>query len=201
MIGRSRWITTGAALGGAALASLAVAGPVAAHTGHPADGLVDGVVHPLFGPDHLLAMVAVGVVAALASSRRLAWAVPAGFLGGMVLGGVAGIAGVSFPGLEVAVAASVVALGLLVTRAAPVRAVWLPVLAGLFGAAHGLAHGGELPADARPLVYVAGFVAATAALHALGVLGGTGLRSRPAVRTALGTAVAAAGAGLVVLAG
>lgn len=200
MTGRSRWITTGAALGGAALASVAAAAPAAAHPGHGTSGLADGLLHPVFGPDHLLAMVAVGVVAALATSRRIAWAVPAGFLGGMVLGGLAGMAGITFPGLELAVAASVVALGLLVTGVAPVRAAWLPVLAALFGAAHGLAHGAELPADARPVAFIAGFVVATAALHAAGVLGGTWLRQRPAVRAALGTLVAAAGAGLLVLA-
>jgi len=196
----SHWFIAAGASTGAVLASLVAAAPVSAHTGHPINGLGDGLVHPIFGPDHLLAMVAVGVVAALVTNRRIAWLVPAGFLAGMVMGGLAGLAGVSFPGLEVAVAASVVALGLLVTGLARVTDVWLPALALLFGAAHGLAHGGELPAGAAPFAYVGGFVLATAALHAVGMLGGSQLRARPGVRAAVGAALAAAGVGLLALA-
>jgi urease accessory protein len=191
---------TAAAAGGAALAFVASASPAAAHTGHPTDGLADGLLHPVFGPDHLLAIVAVGVVAALAVDRRIAWLVPGGFLAGMLLGGLAGMAGIAFPGIELAVAGSVVVLGLLVTGYARVAERWLPVVALLFGVAHGLAHGGELPENAAPLAYVAGFVVATALLHAVGLLGGSRLRSSRRVRVGIGTAVAAAGAALLVLA-
>lgn len=192
-------ITAGAAVG-AAVAFVASAAPVAAHTGHPTQGLVDGMLHPVTGPDHLMAMMAVGVVAALAVDRRVAWLVPGGFLAGMVLGGLAGMAGVDFVGIELAVAASVIVLGLLVTGYTRVAERWLPGVALLFGAAHGLAHGGELPDGATPFAYVAGFVVATAVLHAVGLAGGSRLRSSPKVRAGLGAAVAAAGVGLLVFA-
>ncbi len=194
-----RRATIAASLAGAVGAALLAAGPVAAHTGHPADGLVDGVVHPLLGPDHLLAMLAVGVVAALVADRRRAWLLPAAFVVGMIAGGSVGIAGVTFPGIELAVAASVVLLGLAVTGAVDTAQRWLPGVVVLFGAAHGLAHGGELPAGATPLAYVGGFVLATVALHGLGAVGGAQLRNRATVRAAAGTAVAAAGLGLVAL--
>lgn len=41
-------------------------------------------------------------------------------------------------------------------------------LAGLFAVAHGLAHGAELPLGVTPFAFADGFVAASAALHALG---------------------------------
>jgi urease accessory protein len=180
-------------LGAGLVAAVAVASPASAHTGHPAGGLADGLLHPVVGPDHLLAMLAVGVVAALVASGRLAWSVPAAFGGGMVLGGVAGIAGVSLPGVEAGVALSVVALGSVIAVGRRSRTVWLPVAAGLFGALHGLAHGGELPAGATPVAYVVGFVAATAGLHLLGAAAGRSLRPRASLRTGLGATLAAVG--------
>ncbi|MGQ8571924.1 HupE/UreJ family protein, partial [Klebsiella pneumoniae] len=61
-----------------------------AHPGHgDAAGLAHGFVHPLSGADHVLAMVAVGLLAALRGGRAL-WALPAAFLGMMVVGGVLG---------------------------------------------------------------------------------------------------------------
>ena len=81
-----------ASIAGAA-AVLLVAEPAAAHTGR-GTGVVDGVLHPLTGLDHLLAMVAVGVLAVLAVPRGRVWTAPAAFLGGMIVGGVAGMVGV-----------------------------------------------------------------------------------------------------------
>ncbi len=88
---RSARTWTATALAGTAGVLLAPS-PAGAHTGHPVDGLVDGVLHPLTGPDHLLAMVAVGVLAAVTGG--VAWWAPATFLGGMLAGGVAGVVGV-----------------------------------------------------------------------------------------------------------
>jgi urease accessory protein len=59
----------------------------AAHPHHDhAGGFLDGVAHPLFGTDHLLAMVAVGLWAAFAGGRAL-WALPLAFLGAMAVPG------------------------------------------------------------------------------------------------------------------
>jgi urease accessory protein len=185
---------------GALAAVVLTAAPASAHTGHPTDGLVDGLTHPVLGPDHLLAMVAVGIIAALVPDRRVAWLTPVGFVVGMVAGGVAGIAGVSIPGVELVVGGSVVLLGLAVLRGAAVTAVWLPAAAAVFGAAHGMAHGGELPEAATAGAYVVGFVVATIVLHAAGVGVGTWLRSRESVRTAAGLLLSVLGAGLLALA-
>jgi urease accessory protein len=172
---------------------LVPAAPALAHTGQGIDGMGDGFLHPLTGPDHLLAMLAVGAVAALAGKRWLAWATPVAFVGGMLVGGALGLAGVSIPGTETAIALSLVALGVIVATAAHREGAWLPVVVALFGVAHGVAHGGEAPTAAAPVAYVAGFVAVTIALHAGGAASGWLLRRTPAVRVAAGALVSGAG--------
>ncbi|WP_263140868.1 HupE/UreJ family protein [Pseudomonas sp. RIT-PI-AD] len=138
-----------------------------AHPGHDTSGMLAGVAHPLTGLDHLLAMLAVGLWAA--QQRGAArWALPLTFVGAMLVGGLLGFAGFALPFLEADIAASVLALGLLVALAArPPVSLALALTAG-FALVHGTAHGLELPDLASPWGYAAGFVAATAALHALG---------------------------------
>lgn len=186
-----------ASAAGAAAASLLVASPAAAHTGLPAGGAVDGLTHPLLGLDHLLAMVAVGVLAATARDRRIAWLTPAGFISGMIIGGLLGFAGVDAPFIELAIASSVVALGALIVIRTENSGLWLPLLAVAFGAVHGHAHGAELPTDAVPIAYMAGFVMATVSLHLAGTGIGLGLRRAPAVRVAAGALVSTVGVLLI----
>lgn len=203
---RSAPSRVGVAVASAAVAVVALASPAGAHE-LPGRGGLDGLAHPLLGADHLLAMVAVGVLAALVPAasgrRRVAWLVPTGFLAGMLVGGALGLAGVGLPGSEAVIGGSVVALGALVAvglgRGSLARpAAWLPLLAVALGAAHGHAHGAEAPAGAVPALYVAGFVAATALLHLAGAGVGLALRSRHLARVAAGSGVAAAGALLLV---
>lgn len=161
-------------------------------------GLAQGLAHPLGGLDHLLAMVAVGVWAAQRGGRAL-WAVPLAFVAMMALGGALGFAGWPLPWVETGIAGSVLALGLLIAFAVPLPISAAAAVVGLFAVFHGQAHGAELPQAASPLAYAAGFVAATALLHAAGVALGTMLR-RPMgerlVRFA-GAGMALAGLGFV----
>jgi urease accessory protein len=181
-----------ASLTGAAAVVLA-ASPAGAHTGGPVHGLADGALHPLTGVDHLLAMVAVGCIAAVGPGGRRPWAVVLAFLGGMIAGGALGLAGVGFPGVEAAIVASVVGLGLAVALAPRADAAWLLALVAAAGLAHGNAHGAEAPSAANPVLYVLGFVAVTAVLHAVGAFGGATVRRAPALRVAAGAGVAAVG--------
>jgi urease accessory protein len=185
---------------GAVVASLLVAAPAGAHTGEPTNGFVDGALHPVGGLDHVLAMVAVGVLAVLVAGRLPVWSLPAAFVGGMVAGGALGLADVPFPGVEVVIAGSVVVAGLAVAGAAPGRLPvgWLLGAVAIAGAAHGHAHGAEAPGTGSTLLYVLGFVAATFALHVAGAAGGLLVRRAAAVRAVSGAAVA--GAGLYLLA-
>ena len=130
---------------------------------------VAGFAHPLGGSDHILAMVAIGFWGVIAGGRAL-WVWPLAFVSTVLVGFVAGIAGIQVPLVEPAIAASIVVLGLLIAFA--VRApVWQgAVIAGLFAFFHGHAHGTEaLAAGVEPIVYASGFLLATAALHAVGL--------------------------------
>ncbi|EIM28157.1 HupE/UreJ family protein [Microvirga lotononidis] len=178
---------------------LAAATPALAHTGHDtASGLLAGISHPMGGLDHVLAMVSVGLFATLLGGRAL-WALPASFVGMMLVGGLMGLAGVGIPAVEIGIAASVVVLGAVVSLgwAWPVGAAM--ALVGLFAIFHGYAHGAEIPAEAGAALYSAGFALASMGLHGLGIaLGLLTARQAHASRLA-GAAVAVAG--IVLLAG
>lgn len=169
--------------------------PAYAHEGEGVKrGFLSGVLHPLAGIDHLLAMVAVGLWGAFLG-RPLIVALPIVFPAVMAVGGLLGIAGAPFPPVEIGIALSVLFLGAAIGTAyrAP---VWLAcALVGVFGLFHGYAHGQELPAASEPTAYGLGFILATGALHMAGIAIGL-LHRRPGGRTvtrALGFGVALAG--------
>lgn len=172
----------------------AVSMPALAHPGlhHVAD-FSSGLAHPLGGWDHLLAMLAVGL---WASQQRSATALALPLISPLVMiaGALAAASGIALPAAETGIAASVLVLGLLVAFAVKMP-VWggLPVVA-LFAAAHGYAHGLEMPEGGGIVLYGAGFVAATVLLHLTGLLAGRFLsRASGATVRALGAGVAAGG--------
>lgn len=133
-----------------------------------------GVSHPFFGVDHVLAMVAVGLWAALLGGRAL-WLVPAAFVGMMAAGFVAAIAGAPLPFVEPVILASVVVIGLLAAMALSVP-IWAgAAMVGFFAVFHGHAHGGEL-GSAGAASFGLGFALSTVLLHAAGTGIGIGLR-------------------------
>lgn len=140
-----------------------------AHPGlHGETSFMSGFLHPFTGVDHMLAMVAVGLLAACLGGRSL-WAIPASFMVAMIAGGALAAAGVHIPVVEAGIAASVIVLGVLVAVQAKISGPLTSALVALFGLFHGAAHGAEMPVDASLLGYMAGFVFATAILHALGI--------------------------------
>lgn len=154
---------------GLTLALLASIGSTAmAHTGHETSGLASGFGHPIGGLDHLLAMVAVGLWAAHLGGKAL-WAVPAAFVGTMLLGGALGASGVQLPYVEQGIVLSVIVLGLCLAGAARFPAALCAALAGVFALFHGVAHGAEMPVSASGISYAAGFAVATALLHLAGI--------------------------------
>jgi urease accessory protein len=171
-----------------------------AHTGSNSGGFLGGLAHPALGPDHVVAMVAVGLWGAFLGPPAI-FTLPVVFPLVMAGGGVLGILGVPLPGVELGIAVSAVVLGLMVALAAKPRLWIAAVLVGAFAIFHGYAHGAELPPGADALAYSAGFVIATGVLHLLGI--GFGLLARwPAGRIAVRMAgVAIALAGLVFLGG
>jgi urease accessory protein len=180
----------------AAILLTLLAAPAFAHVGEGlAGGFVGGFEHPLFGPDHVVAMVAVGLWGAFLGAPAI-WLLPVVFPLVMAFGGALGILGVPVPGIETGIAVSAIVLGLMVALAAR-PPLWIAaVLVGAFAIFHGHAHGVELPPGADAVAYSLGFVVATGMLHLCGIAFGLLTRwpaGRIAVRAA-GGAIALAGA-------
>lgn len=173
-----------------------LATPALAHPGAEAHGaLAAGLAHPLSGADHVLAMLAVGLWAALLGGQAVI-GLPAAFVAAMLGGFALALAGVWLPAVEPMILASVVVLGLAVAAALRPSPAVAAALVGGFALFHGHAHGAEV-AGAGALAFGAGFAAATALLHAVGL--GVGLLvARGALARVLGAGTALAGAALLV---
>jgi urease accessory protein len=150
-----------------AIAFLPVA--ASAHVGvGDTHGFVHGFSHPLGGIDHVLAMVAVGLLAAQIGGRAL-WLLPLTFVSVMALAGIAGMADVKLPFVEIGIGLSVVVLSLAVAFQLTMPMLVAMSLVGFFAIFHGHAHGAEMPESVSGLAYGLGFICATALLHAIGV--------------------------------
>jgi urease accessory protein len=171
-----------------------IATPALAHVGAGSvSSFGAGFDHPISGLDHVAAMVAVGLWAALKGGRAL-WIWPAAFVGVMLIGGALGMAHIPVPFVEPGILASVVGLGLLVALAVDLPVAAGAAVIGLFALLHGHAHGTEVNESIGGLEFMLGFAVSTAGWHARGLAVGlvlSGIRMRPLVR--------AAGAGCVVL--
>ena len=186
-----RAVAFAAALGLAALkADVALAHIVAG----PLGGFGSGFSHPLFGLDHLLAMLAVGIWGAQMGGRSI-WTLPVTFPLVMAFGGVLGMVGFPLPDVEIGIALSMLVLGLAIAFAwRPFEPVAMLIVA-VFAIFHGYAHGVELPRAADPVAYSVGFVLATGTIHlcgiGIGLLIGTLFDGK--ISRGLGGAIAAGG--------
>lgn len=158
-----------------------------AHVGHGSvTSFAAGIGHPLTGLDHVAAMIAVGLWAALKGGRAV-WAWPLAFVGVMLGGGVLGMAGVPLPFVEQGILASVLVLGLLVALAVDLPVPVGAAIIGVFALLHGYAHGAEAAEGIGGAEYMMGFALATAGVHGIGLAVGfvlSRLRMRPLVRAA-----------------
>ena len=188
---------TGRLAGPGSLATglILLATPAFAHTGQGvAGGFAAGFMHPITGPDHVVAMVAVGMWGAFLGAPAI-WLLPVVFPLVMAFGGVLGVLGVPMPGVEIGIALSAIGLGLVVAFAARPPLWVAAVLVGMFAIFHGYAHGAELPGAANPLAFGIGFVLATGMLHLCGIAFGL------LVRWPMGERAVRATGGAIVCAG
>ena len=189
-------------LSGLILATMLVVSPAFAHTGTgDASGVALGFMHPIGGPDHVLAMVAVGLFAALLRGRAL-WLVPASFIGMMAVGAGLAMAAVHLPVAEIGIGLSVVALGAAIALRLNPPVAAAMAFVGFFAIFHGYAHGAEMPETMSGFAYGIGFMLASVMLHAVGIglaaaIGRIGEFGAPAARAA-GSAIAVAGLVLLV---
>lgn len=179
----------------ATLVSLLVVTDAAfAHPGHGTSGIAAGLAHPMAGLDHLLAMVAVGVWAAMQPAAR-AWQAPVAFMTMLAAGAGLGLAGVQLPMVEPGIVASVILFGAMILAGRTLPASAGLVMVGAFALLHGHAHGTEAAGAIGP--YMAGFLVASAALHAFGYVAGRSVATLRYGLPVTGVALMAAGALLV----
>ena len=191
-----RSLTIFATLAAAAAPALALAHTEGAAQG---GGLLTGLLHPILGWDHGVAMVAVGLWGAVLG-RPAIWILPIVFPLVMASGAALGIAGLPIPMVEAGIALSGVVLGLLVALALRAPLPVAGAIVGLFAIFHGYAHGAELPAGISAFAYTAGFVAGTGLLHGAGIALGLMMAAAqgPMACRAAGAAIAAVGATVLV---
>jgi urease accessory protein len=181
---------------------LAASVPALAHPGHPGHvemGFVDGLLHPLTGIDHLLALLTAGIWS-MRQGRREGLqlrpatvhplTLPAVFVAMKGAGAVPGMAGLHIPVLESGLALTVMLTGALVATAVRLPAWAGAMLLGSFAILHGNAHGLELPHATS----AAGYLGMSALLLGAGRLIG----KLPLARVT-GGAIAAAGLGMLAL--
>lgn len=143
------------------------------HTGNgPHNGWVHGLLHPLSGLDHVLAMIAVGMWSMQLSrhlDKHVVWLMPIFFVLAMGIGGLLGFVALPFGFAEHGIALSLLVTGYLIARTMHLPFLACTVLIGVFAVCHGYAHGSEMPEGAVMLDYATGFMLATALLHGLGI--------------------------------
>lgn len=187
-----RWLAAALTTIAAVLPSLAFA-----HPGHGANDALAGLLHPLTGLDHLLAMFAVGVWAARLG-RGAVWTLPAVFPVAMIVGATLAVQGVVLPAIEPMIAISVIALGLLVAAGVRMPTFASALLVGLFAIFHGYAHASEAPVSSAMIAFAMGFIVSTVALHLAGIAVGLwSARFTQRPTRMLGSLIAVAGVGLL----
>jgi urease accessory protein len=170
---RSRLCLIAAAATSMSLAGLATADAhLLAGQSH---GMASGLLHPLTGIDHLLAMLAVGVLASRLGGRAT-WALPACSLIAMLAGAIVGVQGLVMPMLEPGILVSLVLLGVLAFG-------WLRpgiapafVLTGLVAIWHGNAHTHDVIGTGSAVAFMAGIVVTSGVLQTVGI--GVGILTR-----------------------
>lgn len=173
-------------------AAALVASPAAAHTGLSLSA-VSGLLHPLTGIDHLLALLGVGVLAAQRPAQT-GWLLPAAFVGTLAAGSLAGFAGLTTAAAEPGILVSLLVFGLLIAAG---NKMGVPLVLGvttLFGLTHGVAHGTE--AAGATALYLAAFLASCSALSSFGYILGRKLETISLGRMAAGLAIGASGLAL-----
>jgi urease accessory protein len=156
----------------ASTATLLLAAPMLfAHPGDYGPSFIAGVTHPLIGVDHLMAMIAVGLLAvrcATRGERHALWVVPASFVGAMAVGAGIVMSGMRLPAVEVGIALSLLVFGVLVAMSQTPRTWIASLVVGVFAVLHGHAHVVE-QSGSHLATYTGGFLLSTSLLHVAGL--------------------------------
>ncbi len=124
----------------------------------PAARVAAGARHVLTEPDHLLAILALALLAGQVGRRALLWT-PVCLAAGLVVGALSGSALPLLAQVETVNLTSVAILGALVALHAPLPIALPGVLGLVFGWSHGYANVLDLGGTTPPLAFVLGLVA------------------------------------------
>ena len=145
---------------------LGLASVAFAHTGvHSTGGFMSGLLHPIGGFDHILAMVGVGALAYVVGQKGFISILS--FIFCMVLAAVIGYSGVAIIGIEEGILLSIAVIFSLLMVANKIPTIFIASIVGVFGFFHGFAHGTEF-ATGSFISYIFGFTLSTLALHIVG---------------------------------
>lgn len=154
--------------------------PVLAH--HPnggaiprnfAEGFLSGLGHPVIGIDHLVFVVALGLLAALSFKRGII--MPAIFVIATALGTGIHLQGVNLPMPELVIASSVLVIGIFITQKNQASLILLAIISAIAGIFHGYAYGESIVgAETTALgAYLLGFCGIQLAISAIAYFCGT----------------------------
>ena len=125
---------------------LLAASPALAH--HPGggeipsnfvQGFLSGIGHPVIGIDHLVFVVAIGLLAAL--SKKLGMVIPVAFVAATALGTVIHLQSIDLPVPELIISASVLVMGIFLAQQKQVNWLIIAMVGAIAGIFHGYAYG------------------------------------------------------------
>jgi urease accessory protein len=180
----------------ASLISLFVLGQPVMAAGS-ASSIISGLLHPVLGFDHLMAMVAVGLLSVQLKGQHV-FRLPACFVIALFIGAVIGLFGWLMPQVEGIISLSVLTLGLAIASGGRIALIIAYPIVAVFAFFHGHAHGAEIPSLGNPIAFIAGFMIASSILHLFGVSIGVIARS-PHKRAVVGAGCAGVGLHMVLL--
>ncbi len=135
----------------------------------PGSGMVDGLIHPLFGIDHLLAMIGVGIMGARIGGISI-FLIPATFLFSMIIGICTPFLKIWSPFVEAGISSSLLFFGIYMVIAKNISLLWAIGGTAFFAFFHGHSHGEELLFVTDAAAYYLGLIVMTAILHFSGVM-------------------------------
>ena len=132
-------------------------------------GFEAGFYHPVLGFDHLLAMIAVGMISTLYAKKEV-FIIPSVFVVFMSIGSIFAIKNINFLDNEFSISLSLIVLGFVILLKNKLPIIMTISFVGFFGFFHGHAHGTEMPGMTSLNNYILGFILSTSLLHILGIL-------------------------------
>ena len=175
------------ALGSSVLLSISLlAAPASAH--HPngseipsnfVQGFLSGIGHPVIGIDHLVFVVAIGLLAAL--SKKLGRFIPVTFVVATAIGTAIYLQNIDLPVPELIISASVLVMGIFLAREKQVNWATITAIGAIAGIFHGYAYGESIVgAETTALgAYLLGFCSIQLAISAIAFYVGRSIIQTP----------------------